>query len=343
MLVPHNHARGTLSQGYDASATSIVLTTGHGARFPSTGPFRCVWWNQTDYPNPDDDPNREIIEVATRSTDTLTLTARGLETAYGGLAASTKNTSGKSYAMALVESAESRSRQRVNPDREVFFFDDFLLFMSGDLYPGAGWSHYARSSSYNCMFSIGDYNELGSSARGGFMGIRANNSANVRVGWSQFGNAMGSGAPYGLTLDTEWECDVRLTDLSTTADECRYIVGMKYMVNNAYNTFADGIWFSYNHNDNGGRWYAHCRSGASTTDLDTGITVAADTWYRLKYIRKSGTVEFFINGTSVGTISTNLPSTRGGLYFAVDRVAYTTGQPTAYLDWWRITQTFTGR
>ena len=30
-----NNAYGTLSQGYSATDTNIVLTTGHGARFPT--------------------------------------------------------------------------------------------------------------------------------------------------------------------------------------------------------------------------------------------------------------------------------------------------------------------
>lgn len=113
MFISHNFAQGTVSTGYDASATSIALTSGHGARFPSTGPFRCVWWNQTDYPNPADDPNREIIEVTARSTDTLTI-VRGQETSFGGLSASTKNTSAKTYGIALIHTAETHN-ELANP------------------------------------------------------------------------------------------------------------------------------------------------------------------------------------------------------------------------------------
>jgi hypothetical protein len=105
-MILHNFARADVSTGYDASATSVVLATGLGARFPSTFPYRCVWWNWTDFPNPSDDPNREIIEVTGRSTDTLTV-VRGKETSAGGLAASTKNTAGKTYRIALAPTAES--------------------------------------------------------------------------------------------------------------------------------------------------------------------------------------------------------------------------------------------
>lgn len=86
-----NFAKGTLAQGYDDTATSIVLTAGDGARFP-TAPFNATWWNATDYPDPSDDPDREIVRVTARSTDTLTVT-RGQE-GTGGV---THSLDGKSY------------------------------------------------------------------------------------------------------------------------------------------------------------------------------------------------------------------------------------------------------
>jgi hypothetical protein len=92
-----NAAFGVVSTTYDASATSIVLSSGHGARFGSTFPVRAVWYNATDYPGGVDstgtvDPNIEWIEITARATDTLTVT-RAIE----GPAASTKNTGGKTY------------------------------------------------------------------------------------------------------------------------------------------------------------------------------------------------------------------------------------------------------
>lgn len=81
----------TVSTTYDASQTSIVLTTGGGALLPAA-PFDGVWWNSTDYSQPALDPNKEIVRVTAKSTDTLTVT-RGQR----GIAATTKNTAGKTY------------------------------------------------------------------------------------------------------------------------------------------------------------------------------------------------------------------------------------------------------
>lgn len=96
-----NFAKATVSTGYDASATSIVLTGGHGAKLPSAVPFRVVWWNSTDYADPSDDPNVEIVEVTAKATDTLTVVR-----AQEGTSASTKNTGSKTYKMIAALTAE---------------------------------------------------------------------------------------------------------------------------------------------------------------------------------------------------------------------------------------------
>jgi hypothetical protein len=91
-----NFAKVTVSTGYDAAATSIVLSSGHGAKLPGTFPYPLTWWNATDFSDPADDTNKEIVTVTNRSSDTLTVT-RGVE----GTSASTKNTGGKTYKMVL--------------------------------------------------------------------------------------------------------------------------------------------------------------------------------------------------------------------------------------------------
>lgn len=96
-----NFAKATVSTGYDASATSIVLSGGHGAKLP-TVPFNATWWNSTDYPDPADDPNVEIVRVTAISTDTLTVTR-----AQESTSASTKNTAGKTYKMIAGLTAKS--------------------------------------------------------------------------------------------------------------------------------------------------------------------------------------------------------------------------------------------
>jgi hypothetical protein len=100
-----NFGKVRVSTGYNDTATTIVLTTGHGARLPAPatdGQFNLVWWNVTDHPDPVDDSNKEIVRVTARTADTLTVTR-----AQEGTTASTKNTSGKAYNMILGVTAKT--------------------------------------------------------------------------------------------------------------------------------------------------------------------------------------------------------------------------------------------
>jgi hypothetical protein len=91
-----NFAKATVDGLYDDEATSIDVASGGGARFPAV-PFNAVWWNATDFPDPSDDPNVEVIRVTGISTDTLTI-ARGHEgTGSPGVAGFTHEIEGKTY------------------------------------------------------------------------------------------------------------------------------------------------------------------------------------------------------------------------------------------------------
>ena len=94
-----NFGKVTVSTGYSSSDTSIVLTSGDGAKLPdpsSDGDFNLVWWNVTDYADPAEDPYKEIVRVTDRSTDTLTITH-----AQEGTSAQDHNIAGKTYQMVL--------------------------------------------------------------------------------------------------------------------------------------------------------------------------------------------------------------------------------------------------
>ena len=88
-----NFARSLVHGGYDSSTTTILLQTGGGARF-STAPMSATWWNATDYADPSDDPNVEIVTVLNSSSDNITVTR-----AQEGTAAVAHNTPGKTYAI----------------------------------------------------------------------------------------------------------------------------------------------------------------------------------------------------------------------------------------------------
>lgn len=70
------------------------------------------------------------------------------------------------------------------------------------------------------------------------------------------------------------------------------------------NTILFGVCLEYQFDQNGGRWQG-ITNDVGETSLDTGITVAASTWYFMAFeVNDDGTsVEFFIDGLSVGTLA----------------------------------------
>jgi|GEM_PF-6822827 hypothetical protein len=60
--------------GLDASALTFSVILGGGAKFPSaaTRTFQVVIWNKTDYADPNDDPEREYVEIDPVSDHVLT-------------------------------------------------------------------------------------------------------------------------------------------------------------------------------------------------------------------------------------------------------------------------------
>lgn len=91
-----NFAKVSVSGGYDNSVTTVTLITGQGSLLPDTtkGPYNLVWWEGETYPDPTDDPNKEIVRVTNRTGDTLTI-IRGQE----GTSAATHSTASKPYFM----------------------------------------------------------------------------------------------------------------------------------------------------------------------------------------------------------------------------------------------------
>lgn len=101
-----NFAKVQVAGLHTATDTSIPLIAGDGAKLPAPateGAFNLVWWNETDYKDPADDPSKEIVRCTARSTDTLTITR-----AQEGTTATAKNLADKTYKMVLALTKKTR-------------------------------------------------------------------------------------------------------------------------------------------------------------------------------------------------------------------------------------------
>lgn len=101
------------------------------------------------------------------------------------------------------------------------------------------------------------------------------------------------------------------------------------------NVVNNGVGFEYDRSVFGGNWQA-LADDVGTTSSDTGVGVDADTWYLLEFVvnADASSVEFFINGTSVATISdaANIPdATNQFINIHIYKLAGTTARIT-YLD-----------
>jgi hypothetical protein len=142
-----------------------------------------------------------------------------------------------------------------------------------------------------------------------------------------------------ILLGNDWywrfEAMVRLPTLSDGTNTYYYWAG--FTDRTIATGTVDGCFLRYNHGIVSGQWQGICRSNSAESST-SGVTVVANTWYRLNIIiNPAGTeARFFVNGTQIGsTITTNIPTGAGrgtGFGSVLSKTAGTT-ERTADLDY----------
>lgn len=120
-------------------------------------------------------------------------------------------------------------------------------------------------------------------------------------------------------------------------------------ITEAYNADpVDGVYFRYTHGTNGGEWQGVCRSNSTESTLDTN-TAADTSWHTFEFEvnAAASSVEFFIDGSSVGTIATNIPSgagrTTGFIPASIVKSAGSTARSLSVDAYWAIFEFTTAR
>jgi hypothetical protein len=135
--------------------------------------------------------------------------------------------------------------------------------------------------------------------------------AHLKTGTTSTGTARISTNQYDQiifgTNSVSCESMINVPTLSTSTD--RYIVKAGFSDSFSLSG-TDGAFFEYSDNVNSGKFLCYTVSNASQTTADSGVTVAAGSWYRLgvEVSRNASEVAFFINGAKVASIATNIPS-----------------------------------
>lgn len=108
---------------------------------------------------------------------------------------------------------------------------------------------------------------------------------------------------------------------------------------------TDGIYFQYNTTTTAGNWFRCTQNNNAVTCTDTGVarTTTLNTYQRFKFVTNSaGTaVEFFINETSVGTNSTNLPASSRGIGPAISMHTVNATARAWKMDYYQIKRNLT--
>ena len=132
----------------------------------------------------------------------------------------------------------------------------------------------------------------------------------------QTGNSSSSGAAqisfYGSNVHylpngkTYFETLVLVQDLATALQDYSFYAGMSDAFTSG--TPSNGVYFEYTRATNT-NWLIVTKSGGSATSASSGVTVNGN-WVKLAwyYDPTAPLVTFYINGSSVGTSSTNIPT-----------------------------------
>ncbi len=180
-----------------------------------------------------------------------------------------------------------------------WFFDDFLM--------GTGANRFFGSSVSGTAASFG---EISSTAlRPGIFRLNTGTDTTGRAGLI---NGSGTAFLFGAGIYTI-ETDIYITTLSDGTDTYALRFGFG---DSATGAPTDGAYFRYTDSGGGGatpNWYMCAASNTTLTATDTTVVAVAAAWTRLKIVvNAAGTsVEYFINGTSVGTVTTNIPTGTG--------------------------------
>lgn len=99
---------------------------------------------------------------------------------------------------------------------------------------------------------------------------------------------------------------------------------------------ANGIYFQYSDDINGGNWIGVTRNSSTSTVVNSSVTVSANTWYKLRFIINSAgnLVQFYINNTLIGTSSTNIPTTNACAFMcSIDKNQFTLTSRSMDIDY----------
>jgi hypothetical protein len=78
-------------------------------------------------------------------------------------------------------------------------------------------------------------------------------------------------------------------------------------------------------------WQCRCSTGATDTQIDSGVAFNTLTWHDMKIVASTASVAFYIDGVLITTITTNIPASNVALAYC-DYAATGSAQTTMFVD-----------
>jgi len=213
---------------------------------------------------------------------------------------------------------------------QVILYDDFISAVAGNL----GWT-------------------ATNSGTGAAAATNSTLTSNTNIGVLQFSTGTTATGRSALSLNvsafafgggqTIFETLIRIEDLSTASERFKIYAGFGDLT--AAGDMVDGAYFSYIDTESSGQWQCNTASNSVRTALGSGVTVAADIWYKLRaVVNDAGTLaSFFVNGVWVGNITTNIPTTNAratGLIHKIEKSVGLTAR-LSYMDYFYMSKMVT--
>lgn len=242
---------------------------------------------------------------------------------------SSSNSFSASDVQAAIEEARAFSPQTTS----AVLFDDFNNAMTWS--PSTtGASSVASVSGGNATLASGKHLGVAQVSCGT---VLPSTAALVQSGALSDSTVFGNGS-------AEYQTLIRINQLATVAEDFTFRCG--FGTSNSAD-HADGIYFEYNRATST-NWLLKTASNSVRTTTTSSIAVAASTWTHLRWVVNSaGTqVDFYVNGTSAGSNTTNIPTTTGrgsGPNFQITAVAGTSTARAVYIDYFYFLKNFTAR
>lgn len=213
------------------------------------------------------------------------------------------------------------NQKDVNPKSHVVLYDDFVHGFVNSAW-SLGWTTATGGAGAQTTAAVHD------DVACGVVQLQTGTTA---TGWVAMGLGNSIFIPSGSSLYCE--AYVRIPTLRTATQEFKAYFGFGDSVGTNVD-MVDGAYFT--HDSTSTNWVMNTANNSVRTATATSTAVVANQWYRLgiQIASGGGSAQFFIDGVSVGTVATNVPTTRatGGIYKIVKTVGTTSR--TMDCDYW---------